>query len=66
MAGSPYVRIDAPMTWNRRRVRQAMIATKASHGRASVLLRRQSPFAGPVGHRFEDSIDIKRYACNGR
>ena len=30
MAGSPYVRIDAPMTWNRRPVGQAMIATKAS------------------------------------
>jgi hypothetical protein len=63
MAGSPYVRIDASMTWNRRPVRQAMIATKASRSRIGVAV---SITAFRRLRLDTNSIDIKRYACNGR
>jgi hypothetical protein len=63
MAGSPYVRIDAPMTWNRRPVHQAMIATKASRPRIGVA----ASITTFRRRRLDtNSIDIRRYACNGR
>jgi hypothetical protein len=63
MLAAPYVRINPPMTWNRRPVRQAMIATKASRPRIGVAV----SITGFRRSRLDtNSIDIKRYARNGR